>query len=134
MRTARWIAAAALLATGGLAALEGSWAQPAGIGRTDLLQRDISVAGREVVQVRVDFAPGAKSEWHNHPGEEVAYVLEGSLEYVLEGRHPVTVHAGQALFIPAGTFHAARNVGQGKASELATYIVLKGQALVALPK
>ncbi|RVI86191.1 cupin domain-containing protein [Sinorhizobium meliloti] len=81
------------------------------------------------VQVRVDFDPGAVSVKHNHPGEEIAYVLEGTLEYQLEGRPPVTLHAGQALFIPDGVAHVAKNVGGGKASELATYIVKKGEPI-----
>ena len=108
-------------------------AQPSGIiRRTDLLRHDLSVAGREVVQVRVDFGPGAAFGKHTHPGEEIAYVIEGSLEYQVEGRPPVTLTAGDVLFIPAGTIHAARNVGTGNGAELATYIVEKGKPLVAM--
>ena len=33
----------------------------------------------------------------------------------------MTLNAGQALLIPAGTIHAAKNVGTGNAAELATY-------------
>jgi quercetin dioxygenase-like cupin family protein len=98
--------------------------------RTELLKNDIDVPGHEVVQVRVDFAPGAFAARHSHPGEEVAYVLEGSLEYELDGGKPVTLTAGQSLFIPTGVVHSARNVGSGNASELATYIVEKGATLV----
>ena len=83
-----------------------------------------------VVQVRVDLGPAAFAANHRHPGEEVAFVLEGRLEYTLEGRAPVTLTVGQSLFIPSGTPHSARNVGEGRASELATYIVEKGAALV----
>ncbi|MBX4930560.1 cupin domain-containing protein [Rhizobium bangladeshense] len=100
------------------------------IERTDLIKNDIDVPGHEVVQVRVDFAPGVLAPNHSHPGEEVAFVLEGTLEYKLEGREPVTLKAGQSLFIPSGVVHSAKNVGSGKASELATYIVRKGEALV----
>jgi quercetin dioxygenase-like cupin family protein len=45
---------------------------------------------------------------------------------------PVTLKAGEALFIPAGTIRAAKNVGTGNAAELATYIVEKGKPLVVL--
>ncbi|MBB4195846.1 quercetin dioxygenase-like cupin family protein [Rhizobium aethiopicum] len=98
--------------------------------RTDLLRSDIDVPGHEAVQVRVDFAPGVLAPNHSHPGEEIAFVIEGTLEYQLEGREPVTLKAGQSLFIPSGVVHSAKNVGSGKASELATYIVHKGEALV----
>ncbi|ARS69138.1 cupin (plasmid) [Sinorhizobium meliloti RU11/001] len=129
MKTSRILAAALLVVGSGLA-LQAAKAQQAGLHRTDLLQHDLGQPGRETVQVRVDFDPGAVSINHSHPGEEVAYVLEGSLEYQLEGRAPVTLHAGDALFIPAGAAHLAKNVGNGKASELATYIVEKGSPLV----
>lgn len=67
---------------------------------------------------------------HNHPGVEIAYVLEGTLEYKLGSQAPVTLKAGQALFIPAGVYHSAHNPGSVKASELATYLVEKGKPLV----
>jgi quercetin dioxygenase-like cupin family protein len=84
--------------------------------------------------VRVDFAPGVAFPPHSHPGEEIAYVIEGELEYRLEDRPPVTLKAGEALFIPAGAVHAARNVGSVNAAELATYLVEKDKPLVALAK
>ena len=37
---------------------------------------------------------------------------------------------GDALFIPAGAVHAAKNVGNRKGAELATYIVRKGEPLL----
>ncbi|RFB91508.1 cupin [Rhizobium leguminosarum bv. trifolii] len=102
--------------------------------RTDLIKSDIDVPGHEAVQVRVDFAPGVLAPKHSHPGEEIAFVLEGTLEYRLEGREAVTLKAGQSLFIPSGVAHSAKNIGNGKASELATYIVRKGEALVVPAK
>ena len=47
---------------------------------------------------------------------------------------PVMLKAGDVLFIPAGTIHAAKNVGSGNGVELATYIVEKGKPLVVLAK
>jgi quercetin dioxygenase-like cupin family protein len=105
-------------------------AQQPGIKRTDVLRHDLGVPGREVIQVRVDFAPGVAFGRHSHPGEEIAYVLEGTLEYEVEGRPTVTLKAGEVLFIPAGAIHAAKNVGGGNGVELATYIVEKGKPLV----
>lgn len=131
MKMTRIMAVAAVIVASGLAL---DAAQPLGIKRTDLLRNDLSVPGREVVQVRVDFAPGVVFGKHSHPGEEIAHVLEGSLEYQLEGKPPVTLKAGEALFIPAGTIHAAKNVGKGNGAELATYIVEKGKPLVVMVK
>ena len=98
-----------------------------GITRTDLQRHDLGAAGYETFQVRVDFAPGAAFGKHTHPGEEIIYVLEGSLEYQVEGKAPVTLKAGEVFFVPAGTVHAARNVGSSNAAELATYVIEKGK-------
>lgn len=128
MKTIHIIAATALIATS-VVALPAAWAQFADLKRTNLLRHDLSIAGREAIQVRVDFPQGAVAAKHSHPGEELVYVIEGVLEYELEGQSPVTIKAGETLFIPNGTPHAVKNVGNGTAAELATYIVEKGKPL-----
>jgi quercetin dioxygenase-like cupin family protein len=108
--------------------------QVPGLMRTDLQEHDLSVPGREVIQNRVDIDPDAPPIKHWHPGEEVIYVLEGSLEYEIDGQSPLTVHAGEALMVPAEAVHAVRNVGDGNAAELATYVVEKGRPLFNAPE
>jgi quercetin dioxygenase-like cupin family protein len=103
-----------------------------GLTRIDLQRHDLSVPGREVIQNRVDIDPEAPAIRHWHPGEEIIYVLEGSLEYEIDGTEPITLHAGEALTVPAETIHAVRNVGDGNAAELATYVVEKGKQLLNL--
>src|SRR4051812_49363990 len=100
MRTIMIMAAGALVIAGTMQLTRANAEQP--IQRTDLVQNDIDVPGHEAIQVRVDFAPGASAPKHNHPGEEIAYVIEGVLEYQLDGQKPVTLKAGQSLFIPTG--------------------------------
>ena len=109
-------------------------AQQAGIRRTQLQRHDLSVPGKEVIQTRIDFDPGEKFGRHSHPGEEVIYVIEGVFQYQIEDNVPVTVKAGEVLFIPAGAIHSAKNVGTGNAAELATYIVEKGKPLLVMSK
>ena len=108
--------------------------QASGIKRTDLQQRDLSIPGREVVQNRVDISPEAPAFEHKHPGEEIIYVLEGSLEYQVEGKPPTAVNAGEVFFVSAETIHAVKNVGTANGAELATYVVEKGEQLVVLVK
>jgi quercetin dioxygenase-like cupin family protein len=104
--------------------------QAPGLSRVDLQQHDLSAPGREVVQNRVEITPEAPAIRHRHPGEEIIYVLEGSLEYEVEGSAPTTVEAGEVFFVPAETIHAVRNVGSGNAQELATYVVERGKPLI----
>jgi quercetin dioxygenase-like cupin family protein len=132
MRTTGILAVVAMLIVGSGFALHLTAAQQTGVKRTDLQRHDLSATEREAVQVRVDIAPGVTFPKHTHPGEEIIYVLEGSLEYDVEGKPPVILKAGDVLFIPAGTVHAATNVGRGDAAELATYIVEKGKPLLKL--
>ena len=106
--------------------------QAPGLWRTDLQQHDLSIPGHEVVQDRVDIGPEAPAVRHTHPGEEIIYVLAGSLEYQIEGQPTVTCNAGDALTVPAGVVHAVRNVGEGNAAELATYVVEKGKPVITL--
>jgi quercetin dioxygenase-like cupin family protein len=108
-------------------------ARPPGTTRTDLQRHDLSAPGWESLQARVEFAPGASFPRHKHPGEEIIYVLQGTLEYEVAGK-PVTLKAGDVLFVPSGTVHAARNVGTGPAAELATYVVEKGKPLTEIVK
>jgi quercetin dioxygenase-like cupin family protein len=132
MTTSPVLATVVLAVAGGFALH--SYAQQTGVKRTELQRQDLSVPGREVIQVRVDLDAGVSFPAHSHPGEEIAYVLEGVWEYEIEGKAPVTLKAGEALFIPAGTVHSAKNVGSGRGSELATYIVEKGKPLVVIAK
>ena len=135
MKTTRILAAATLIIVSTLTpslvpAQSVMLVQPPGIKRTDLMRNDLSAPGREVIQVLVAFAPGVAFPNHSHPGEELVYVVEGLLEYTLEGRPPVTLKAGDVLFIPAGVPHAVKNVGSSNAAEIATYIVEKGKQLL----
>ena len=105
-----------------------------GIRRTQLQRHDLSIDGREVIQSRIDFDEGEVFGKHSHPGEEIIYVIEGVFEYQVEDKAPVTLKAGDVLFIPNGAVHSAKNVGKGNAAELATYIVEKGKPLLVMSK
>ena len=104
--------------------------RPSGTTRTDLQRYDLSTPGREVLQARVDLAPGSFFPRHRHPGEEIIYVIEGTLEYELPGKGWITLKKGDVLFIPYGGVHAARNTGSQPAAELATYVLEKGKPLI----
>jgi quercetin dioxygenase-like cupin family protein len=126
-----WRMALTLLLAGSGIMLHAAFAQQQnGIRRTDLQRWDLDLPGREVIQVRVELDPGMSFGKHRHPGEEIIYVIEGTFEYEIEGRKPVTVKAGGVLFVPSGAIHSAKNVGDGQATELATYIVEIGKPLL----
>ena len=122
-----------MLIIGAAAALQASPppARPPGTTRTDLQRHDLSVRGWESLQALVSFAPGSSFPRHKHPGEEIIYVTQGTIEYEVNGKL-ITLNAGEVLFIPYGVVHAARNPGEEPATELATYVIEKGKPLVVL--
>ena len=133
MKTFLILAIALMIVATGFAQYTAKGSQT-GVKRTDLQKSDLSISGREVVQVRVDIAPGVTAARHSHHGEEIVYAIEGTMEYRLDGKPPVTIKAGEVLTIPYGVVHEVKNVGEGNAAELATYIVEKGKPLVVPAK
>jgi quercetin dioxygenase-like cupin family protein len=133
MKTARLVAAA-VLAGGSVLAVRGTPAEQPELNRTDLQQHDLSIPGREVIQARIDLTPGAVAPRHSHPGEEIVYAIEGSIEYQPDGKAPMRIKAGEVLFIPAGTIHSVKNVGSDNAAVLATYIVEKGKPFLVMAR
>jgi quercetin dioxygenase-like cupin family protein len=129
-----------MVMAGAVVAIAGSWgtgslkAQQPGFKRVELQRHDLGTPGREAVQVRAEFDPGGSVGKHTHPGEELGYLLEGALELEVDGKPNATLKPGDAFFIPAGTVHAARNVGKAPAKVLATYIVEKGKPLATVMK
>jgi quercetin dioxygenase-like cupin family protein len=107
-------------------------AQQTGLTRVALQTNDLSAPGREGIQARVEFDPGAMVARHTHPGEEMSVVLEGQLELRVDGQAPKIVKAGEAFFVPAGQIHAAVNSSNSKTKVLVTYVVEKGKP-VATP-
>jgi quercetin dioxygenase-like cupin family protein len=133
MHTTPIILLAILIVVGGVAPAFAQGKEP-GSTRKDLQRHDLSVAGREVIQVRVDFDPLYVSPKHTHHGEEIIYVLEGTLEYHVDGKATATYKTGDVLLVPPETVHWVKNVGAGNGAELATYIVEKGKPLLTIVK
>ena len=122
------MATTAILLTGALGAGTAG-AQQSGFKRTVLQQGDLSVAGHESVTAVAEFQPGGTVGRHTHPGEEVGYILEGTIILEQDGKPPVTLGPGKTFFIPAGTIHNATNRSTAPARVLANYIVEKGKPL-----
>jgi quercetin dioxygenase-like cupin family protein len=115
---------------GGVVTSSAAQASSPNTKRTELQRHDLSVPGRELIQVRVDFDPQYVSGRHTHFGEEIIYIIEGTLEYHVNGRPTAVYRAGDVLVVPPATIHWVKNIGSGNGAELATYIVEKGKPLV----
>jgi quercetin dioxygenase-like cupin family protein len=110
------------------------YAQQPGFTRKLLQDENLSVNDRHAVQALAEFVPGGVAGKHTHPGEELGYVIEGTLQLEIAGQPPRTVKAGQSFFVPAGVVHDGKNIGSGPAKVLATYFVEKGKPVASPAK
>jgi quercetin dioxygenase-like cupin family protein len=100
--------------------------------RTEVQHQPSSIPGREIVQVLTEIPVGVESGWHTHPGEEVGYIVAGTVEMRIQGRPSLLLHAGDGFLMPPGTPHNALDVGPETGQMLSTYIVEVGRPLVTL--
>jgi quercetin dioxygenase-like cupin family protein len=91
--------------------------------RTELQHVASSIPGREIVQVITEIPAGVESGWHQHPGEEVGYILSGTVEMRIHGRPTLTLQTGQGFLIPPRTPHNALDLGPEVGQMLSTYVV-----------
>lgn len=97
--------------------------------RTELQHKPSSIPGRDIVQVLTEIPVGVESGWHTHPGEEVGYIVSGTVEMRIAGQATLTLNAGDPFLMPPGTPHNALDLGPGTGMMLSTYIVEADQPL-----
>ncbi len=132
MRTTVVLLAAAITAAALVSVAPRATAQAGGITSKPLLRSSVSGdSTKESILIAIEFAPGATTGRHTHPGDEYAAVLQGTLELRLEGQEPRRVTAGEAYHNPQGVVHETRNVGDSVAKTVANFIVEKGKPRTA---
>jgi quercetin dioxygenase-like cupin family protein len=97
--------------------------------RTELQHQPSSIPGREIVQVLTEIPPGVQSGWHMHPGEEVGYILAGTVEMSIKDQPTLTLRPGDPFLMPPNTPHNALDLGPDTGMMLSTYIVEPDQPL-----
>ena len=97
--------------------------------RTELQHKPSSIPGREIVQVLTEIPAGVESGWHQHPGEEVGYILAGTVEMKIKDQPTLTLHKGDPFLMPPRTPHNARDLGPETGMMLSTYIVEIGEPI-----
>lgn len=58
-----------------------------------------------------DFEPGAVIPEHQHPHEQITLLLEGEMEFTLDGQ-TCTLRPGEGVTIPSNVRHGARILEQ----------------------
>jgi quercetin dioxygenase-like cupin family protein len=91
--------------------------------RTQLQHSASSVPGRDIVQVLTEIPEGVASGWHVHPGEEIGYIIAGTVQMEIKDRPTLILHAGDPFLIPPHVPHNALDLGPGVGQMLSTYLV-----------
>jgi quercetin dioxygenase-like cupin family protein len=95
--------------------------------RTEIQRGPLSIPGREMVQVRTEIPCGVASGWHTHPGEEIGYIIAGTVRMEIRDQPTLTLHLGSGFLIPPRVPHNATDLGPDTGQMLSTYIVEIGQ-------
>src|SRR5574337_1264834 len=104
-------------------------AQQEPMKRTLLLGTDLAgIKGKEAILARVEFAPGAVTDPHYHPGEELAYLLEGTISMEVKGQPPVTFKPGDTFHLAPKQVHRVKNLSATTPAKALTFTIAdKGQ-------
>ena len=82
-----------------------SWADVPAELMSDVISRKI-ISGDKGMVAQVFFKKGGVVPEHSHEAEQITYILEGALQFELEGR-TVVVRKGEVLLIPSNVPHRA---------------------------
>jgi len=100
--------------------------------RTEIQHVPSSIPGRDIVQVLTEIPVDVSSGWHHHPGEEVGYIVAGTVRMERRDGETRVLNAGEGFLIPPGVPHNATDLGPDTGRMLSTYIVEIGQPVSTL--
>ena len=100
--------------------------------RTEIQHAPSSIDGRDIVQVLTEIPPDVSSGWHHHPGEEVGYIVGGTVRMQRDDGPTQVLATGDGFLIPPGVSHNATDLGPETGRMLSTYIVERGKPIAIL--
>jgi quercetin dioxygenase-like cupin family protein len=100
--------------------------------RTEVQHATSSIPGRDIVQVLTEIPVDVSSGWHHHPGEEVGYIVAGTVRMERRDGDTKVLNAGDGFLIPPGVPHNATDLGPDTGQMLSTYIVETGEPVSTL--
>jgi quercetin dioxygenase-like cupin family protein len=100
-----------------------------------LLSRDLAAtAGKELLMITVEYAPGGSDPVHSHNAQAMVYVLEGSVVMQVKGKAPMTLVAGETFYEGPDDVHVvARNASDSAPAKFLVFFVKDKGAPIKLP-
>jgi quercetin dioxygenase-like cupin family protein len=91
-------------------------------------------ANLEVAVYETEYAPGGVNPRHLHPAAITFYVVSGTGVWQEDGKPPVTLKAGDSLFVPAGTIHSHWNPSASERLRFLEFIVAEKDKGRSIPQ
>jgi quercetin dioxygenase-like cupin family protein len=103
--------------------------------RTEIFRQALpNVRGKEVIVVSIEYAPGAESTKHRHPGPVFAYVARGAIVSQLGTGLPVTYGEGEMWYEAPGAIHSiSRNASGTESATLIAFFVADEKQVLTEP-
>jgi quercetin dioxygenase-like cupin family protein len=108
----------------------GALADPAPHPQRVIIERhdETGVAGREIVIGTGELPPGTAIGFHVHPGDEIGYVLAGSLVLKTRGKPDRLLKPGDTFFNERGVVHSLEAAPDGPGGRVvSTWVIDKNQ-------
>ena len=68
-------------------------------------KRRVLCYGSKLMLVQFDFPAGVTATWHNHPHEQVGYIVSGEIDFNLDGQAPLHLGPGDSYYVPPNAWH-----------------------------
>ncbi|MCA9839083.1 MAG: cupin domain-containing protein [Trueperaceae bacterium] len=68
-------------------------------------ERRVLAFGGQLMAIEFRFEAGIKAPMHKHPHEQIGYVVEGELDFLMEGQDPIRLKKGDSYYVPPETLH-----------------------------
>jgi quercetin dioxygenase-like cupin family protein len=87
------------------------------------------VPGKEEVIGTATLPPATSIGFHTHFGDEIGYIMKGSVIWKVRGQPDKPLKAGDSFFNPSGSVHSLVSVDGGESVVISTWIVDKGKPM-----
>jgi quercetin dioxygenase-like cupin family protein len=88
-----------------------------------------NVPGKEVVIGTATLPAGTSIGFHDHPGDEIGYIIKGSVIWKVRGQPDKRLKAGDSFFNPSGSVHSVVAADSGDSVVISTWIIDKGKPM-----
>jgi quercetin dioxygenase-like cupin family protein len=72
----------------------------------DGVRRRVLQDGEKLMMVQIQVSAGRDTPAHNHPHEQMTYILSGRMRFTIDG-NSIDLSSGQSVRIPSNVVHGA---------------------------